>query len=289
MKAQVGRVFDPPLKISWMPRAGQRPALLQAIVAVAFVVVAMALPSLASTPPELMEKHAFVGAPGQALPYRLARPVEAAAKPGARFPLVIVLHGAGERGTDNEKHLRSIVPTYLSAENRARFPCFLLAPQCPLDAKWTGVLWQEDPHAPQTPAPTYPTRLLIALIEKLAGELPVDRNRIYVTGISMGGSGAWDLVTRRPGLFGGAVILCGGADEAVGHRAAAVPIWCFQGAKDDIVRPSLSRNMIAAIARAGGTPRYTELPEAGHTIADEVYRDPAVVAWMFAQRRSPRP
>ncbi len=287
MTTQVGRVFDPLSKTSSLPRAGQRPALLQAIAVVAVVVVAIAIPSLASTPADLLEKHVFTEATGASLPYRLARPTDP--KPGTRFPLVIVLHGAGERGTDNEKHIRSIVPTYLSAENRTRFPCFLLAPQCPLDAKWTGVVWQEDPHAPQTLAPTYPTRLLIALIEKLAGELPVDRDRIYVTGISMGGSGAWDLVTRRPELFGGAVILCGGADEAVGHRAAAVPVWCFQGAKDDVVRPSLSRNMIAAIERAGGRPRYTELPEAGHTIADEVYRDPAVVAWMFAQRRSPRP
>jgi predicted peptidase len=230
-----------------------------------------------------MEKHVFTVS-GQTLPYRLARPTTS--DPAARFPLVIVLHGAGERGTDNEKHLRVIVPVFLSAENRARHPAFVLAPQCPPDDKWTGINWQQIPHAPQTPEPTYPTRLLLALIEKLAADLPIDRDRIYLAGVSMGGSGAWDLVTRRPDLFGGALILCGGADAAVGHRAARVPVWCFQGAKDDVVVPSLSRDMIAALKHAGGAPRYTEFPDAGHSIVDFVFRDPAPVAWLFAQRRA---
>lgn len=252
-----------------------------------FVLCALGVPlasSLrASTPGEILEKHTFTEA-GQSLPYRLARPANE--KSQARFPLVIVLHGAGERGTDNEKQVRSIVPVYLSPENRAQHPCFLLAPQCPPDAKWTGINWQQIPHAPQTPEPTYPTRLLLALIDKLVAELPLDRDRVYVTGVSMGGSGAWDLVTRRPELFGGAVILCGGADDAVGHRAARVPVWCFQGAMDDVVVPSLSRNMIAALKRAGGAPRYTEFPDAGHNIVQLTFSDPAVVEWVFAQRRA---
>ncbi len=260
---------------------GERPNLGRTLLCVLCASVVQS-PAFAS---ELLEKHTFTDTSGGSLPYRLARP-EKAAGGDARLPLVVVLHGAGERGDDNEKQLRHMVPVFLSPENRTRHPCFLVAPQCPLDAKWTGINWQQVPHAPQTPEPTEPLRMVLALIEKLAAELPVDRDRIHLVGLSMGGSGAWDSITRHPERFGGAVILCGGADAAVGHRAARVPVWCFQGALDEIVVPGLSRNMIDAMRRAGGSPRYTEFPDAGHNIAGRVFGDPAVLDWLFAQRRA---
>jgi predicted peptidase len=236
--------------------------------------------------PELLERHTYTDAQGSTLPYRLARPATfSSATSSQRFPLVVILHGAGQRGTDNEVQTHSIVPVFLTPENRRRYAAFVVAPQCAPDVKWTAVNWQEIPHAPQTKEPTRAARQVLELIEKLAAELPVDRARIYLVGVSMGGSGTWDLTTRRPDLFGGAVVLCGGADEATGHRLATLPVWCFQGAKDDVVVPSLSRNMIAAIQRSGGKPRYTEFPDAGHNIVDLVFRDPEVLAWLFAQRR----
>lgn len=240
-----------------------------------------------SDPASLLERHIYTDAAGATLPYRLARPAApASAGSAARFPLVVILHGAGQRGTDNEAQTRVIVPVFLSAANRTRHPAFVVAPQCPPDVKWTGVNWQQIPHAPQTKEPTRAARQVLELIEQLAAEHPVDRDRVYLVGVSMGGSGAWDLATRRPDLFGGAIVLCGGADEATGHRLARLPVWCFQGARDEVVVPSLSRNMIAAIERAGGKPRYTEFPSAGHDIVDLVFRDPGVLAWLFAQRRA---
>ncbi len=235
---------------------------------------------------DLLETQTFTDV-GQSLPYRLARPLTSAA--GKKFPLVVILHGAGQRGTDNAQQLRDVVPAFLAPEIRTRFPAFIVAPQCPPDVKWTGINWQAERPDPQTAEPTYAMRLLIALVEKLATDLPVDRARIYVVGVSMGGSGTWDIVTRRPDLIAAAVPLCGGADAATGHRLAKLPVWCFQGAKDDVVRPALSRDMIAAIKTSGGAPRYTEFPEAGHNIADEVFRNPAVIPWLFAQRRAPSP
>ncbi len=238
---------------------------------------------------ELLEKHTFASS-GQSLLYRLARPLTSpSTSAAAKFPLVIILHGAGQRGTDNEQHLAAIVPAFLAPDIRARFPAFIVAPQCPPDVKWTGINWQAVPPDPQTAEPTYAMRLLIALVEKLATELPIDRARIYVVGVSMGGSGTWDIITRRPDLFAAAVPLCGGADATTGRRLAQLPVWCFQGARDDVVVPSLSRNMIAAIERAGGKPRYTEYPEAGHNIVDLVFRDPAIIPWLFAQRRAASP
>ena len=251
------------------------------------VLVALALANFARAAEASPESHVFNISGVGSLPYRLVRPPVSA--PGEKFPLVLILHGAGQRGTDNALQLRDVVPAFLAADIRDKFPAFIVAPQCPPDVKWTGVNWQAVPPDPQTAEPTYAMRLLIALVENLAADLPVDRARIYVIGVSMGGSGTWDIVTRRPDLFAAAVPICGGADAATGGRLATLPVWCFQGAKDDVVRPALSRDMIAAIKAGGGTPRYTEFPEAGHNIVDDVFRNPAVIPWLFAQRRAASP
>ena len=247
------------------------------------LLLAVCIPVFAAPTDSVLEKHAFSLPSVGTLPYRLARPPASA--PGKKFPLVVILHGAGQRGTDNAQHLASVVPAFLAADIRARHPSFIVAPQCPPDVKWTAVNWQAIPPAPQTAEPTYAMHLVLELIARLSADLPIDNDRIYLVGVSMGGSGTWDLITRRPDLFAAAIPLCGGADAATGRRLAALPVWCFQGARDDVVRPALSRDMIAAIKAAGGAPRYTEFPDAGHEIAAEVFRDPAVIPWLFAQRR----
>jgi predicted peptidase len=235
----------------------------------------------------LAEAREFKSAEGT-LPWRLVSPADP--EPGARYPLVLVLHGAGERGADNAAQLRNpVLRAFLAPAARAEFPCYIAAPQCPPDEKWTGVNWQKTPHDPQTAAPTRAMKLVLALLDSLLAELPVDASRIYLTGPSMGGSGTWDLITRFPSRFAGAVPICGGADAAQGHRAAAVPVWCFQGGKDEVVKPELSRRMIEALRAAGGEPRYTEFADGGHHIAARVWQDPEVMRWLFAQRRGGNP
>jgi predicted peptidase len=289
--SEVGRVSDPPFEHLQRERAGQRPALPQAF-AIAALFFFVSVACHAADAAALLEKHTFKNPAGEKLPYRLARPEKISgtpSAPAARFPLVVILHGAGERGDDNEKQIRGIVPAFLTPDVRARHPAFVVAPQCPLDVKWTGINWQQLPLAPQTPEPTYAARLVLELIEKLSTDLPIDRDRVYLVGVSMGGSGTWDLATRHPERFAGAIVLCGGAHAEQGHRVARLPVWCFQGAKDDVVVPDISRNMVAAIKAAGGVPRYTEYPDAGHSIVDLVFRDSTAVDWLFAQRRpSPR-
>ena len=125
-----------------------------------------------------------------------------------------------------------------------------------------------------------------ALIEKSIKELPVDPKRVYITGLSMGGYGTWDLVARRPDLFAAAAPVCGGADEAHGRRGSRTsPIWAFHGAKDTAVKPARSRNMIAALEKAGGKPKYTEYPDVGHNSWDPAYKDPELFKWLFAQKK----
>ena len=119
-------------------------------------------------------------------------------------------------------------------------------------------------------------------------ELPVDPQRVYLTGMSMGGYGTWDLVARRPDLFAAAVVVCGGADESTAVKIKHIPVWVFHGAKDTAVKPARSRRMVAALEKAGGKPRYTEYAEVGHHSWENAYGDAELFQWLFAQRRRSR-
>jgi predicted peptidase len=232
-------------------------------------------------PTSVMTAASFTARDGQVLPYRI---YQAPAAEDQRLPLVIFLHGSGGRGDDNRKQLRDGLPALLDAV-MARHPCIVIAPQCPADAKWTGIVWQDRPLAERTPEPTRPAAAVLELISALVRDLPVDARRILLTGVSMGGSGTWDLPTRAPGRFAALLPICGGCDARSAHRYDDTPLWAFQGARDEVVLPELPRAMIAALRAAGRQPRYQEFPEAGHDIARRVYGDPAVLAWFFAQVR----
>jgi predicted peptidase len=227
-----------------------------------------------------LEKHVFEDAKGHKLPYRLLKPL--AVEEGKKYPLVIFLHGAGERGTDNEKQLVHGVPQFVT--NREKYPCFLIAPQCPDGKKWVEVDWSADQHTlPKDPGEV--GRATLELIEKSVQDLPVDPKRIYITGLSMGGYGTWDIIARRPELFAAAAPVCGGADEATAEPIKDLPIWVFHGAKDTAVKPARSRNMVEALKKAGSKVEYTEYPDVGHNSWDNAYRDPEFYKWLFAQRK----
>jgi predicted peptidase len=131
---------------------------------------------------------------------------------------------------------------------------------------------------------------LESLVDHMRTLPSVDPQRVYLTGFSMGGYGAWGLAARRPDLFAAVVPICGGGDPRWGQALAAVPIWAVHGADDDVVPVRGSRDMIAAIRLAGGQPRYTELPGVRHDSWPQTYGDPqGVVPWMFDQVNQQRP
>jgi predicted peptidase len=253
--------------------------LLGSAVAVLFLLVSSG--ALAKEPLP-MEKRVYQDAAGKKLPYRLLKPP--AVEEGKRYPLVIFLHGAGERGSDNEKQLVHGVPQFAAKENREKYPCFLIAPQCPAGQRWVEVDWSADSHT-QPKEPGEAGRLTLELIDRAITDLPVDPKRVYVTGLSMGGYGTWDLLARRPDRFAAGAIVCGGADEATAERIKHIPVWVFHGARDTAVKPARSRNMVAALEKTGGKPKYTEYPDVGHNSWDNAYRDPKLFAWLFAQQK----
>ncbi|MBN2780677.1 MAG: prolyl oligopeptidase family serine peptidase, partial [Candidatus Marinimicrobia bacterium] len=128
--------------------------------------------------------------------------------------------------------------------------------------------------------------LVTELLGALQKELPVDPRRLYVTGLSMGGYGTWDLISRMPEMFAAAAPVCGGGDEKQASRLTELPVWVFHGADDTTVPPQRSRNMVDAIRAAGGKKiRYTEYPGVGHGSWKPAYADPKLMKWMFRQRK----
>jgi predicted peptidase len=233
---------------------------------------------------ERFEKRSYVDETGATLPYRLLKPSHAA--DGKKYPLVIFLHGAGERGTDNVKQLVHGMADFASDEIMKKYPAFVVAPQCPEERQWVEVAWSADEHT-QPKEPSVPLRQTFELIDQLAKELPIDIDRIYITGLSMGGFGTWDAIHRKPALFAAAVPVCGGGDPAGAEHMKSVPVWAFHGDADGAVKVRRSRDMIAALEAVGGTPKYTEYPGVGHDSWTATYRDPDLYAWLFAQSRTP--
>lgn len=234
---------------------------------------------------KLLERLTFTREKGT-LPYRLMKPAGYDPSGKERYPLVVWLHPLFGRGTDNTKQLRSGVEEFMRDAVRQKHPCFLVVPQCPPDQMWVKISPVEAKNnLPLAPKPTEPTRLVLDLIDSLVHEHRIDKDRIHVTGWSMGGYGTWDLISRRPDLFAAAMPLSGGGDPAKAEKLAKLPLWVFHGALDPLAPVARSRDMIAAIKKAGGEPKYTEYPGVGHDTWTPTYRNSEVMDWLFGQRR----
>jgi predicted peptidase len=230
---------------------------------------------------DLLEKKEFDDAKGGKLLYRLMKPENAEA--GKKYPLVVFLHGAGERGDDNTAQLIHGVKEFAKEANRKKHPCFLIAPQCPKNSTWAD--FRRGTGADVKPDATPPLRLTLELVDSIVKDLPIDADRIYITGLSMGGYGTWHALALRPDFFAAAVPVCGGADLKSAEKIKSAPIWVFHGDKDNAVPIARSREMVDALKKAGGEPKYTEYPGVGHNSWDKAYADPEMFAWLFAQKR----
>ncbi|HMF14489.1 MAG TPA: prolyl oligopeptidase family serine peptidase [Gemmataceae bacterium] len=228
---------------------------------------------------DMLEKRTYKDKDDKTLPYRLLKPDNYDAK--EKYPLVLFLHGAGECGTDNKAQLKNSVVEFTKAENRKKHPCFLAVPQCPS----TRVGWSDFRSKTPGKQPSDAARLALEIVAALQKEFSIDANRLYITGLSMGGYGTWDIITRHPDSFAAAVPVCGGGDSSQAEKIAKIPIWAFHGGKDPVVPPARSKEMIEAIKKAGGEAKYTEYPDVGHNSWVKAYQDTDMMAWLFAQKR----
>jgi len=221
----------------------------------------------------------WYGKGAEAMPYRLFTPNGYDVK--KKYPLVIWLHGGGGAGRDNRRQiLNDQLPgtrMWTNPATQARYPAFVLAPQSP--QSWGGAQGWGSTQAELSA----PLSLVLGILNVLQNEFSIDPSRIYVAGQSDGGFAVWDLITQRPERFAAAIALCGGGDPAHALRAARIPIWVFHGDMDKSVPVTASRQMVAALRKAGGNPRYTEYKGESHEIWTRVFSEPGLTDWLFAQ------
>jgi predicted peptidase len=203
-----------------------------------------------------------------------------------KYPLVIFLHGSGERGNDNDAQLKWGVMNFATDQNMLAHPAIVVAPQCPEGQMWSSVSFDKERKSMTlNPEPSRPMSLLIGLIRQLMTRLPVDTNRIYITGLSMGGYGTFDALERYPDLFAAAVPVCGAGDTSRAASIAHIPMWIYHGAEDPSVNPRFGLAMFEALTNAGAHPGFTQYPEVGHFSWLGAYSDPLMMEWLFRQHK----
>lgn len=230
----------------------------------------------------LFSYQKYKNANGDSLLYRFLFPDN---DPTMNYPLVIFLHGAGERGNDNEAQLKWGVLNFASDENLKLHPAFVIAPQCPLNQTWANTKSGKIDDITLQSTPTKSMQLLMELIAEVIKKFHVDTNRIYITGLSMGGFGTFDALERYPHFFAAAVPVCGSGDASKAASIAHVPLWMFGGADDPTVHPALLYNMINALVKAGAHPGFTQYPSVGHFSWIAAYSDKMIIEWMFRQHK----
>ena len=238
---------------------------------------------------DIYEKKEFKYADGKVLPYRILYPENY--DKNKKYPLLLLLHGAGERGNDNEKQLTWGSKLFITAENRKNFPAIVVFPQCPEESFWavTKIDRTTTPlkiEFDYTAEPNWPLAAANALVKKLSNEEGVDKARIYISGLSMGGMGTFESVYRYPDLYAAALPICGGGD--VNHydkRVAKVPFWVFHGAVDAVVNPQLSRDMVEKLKSLKAEVKYTEYPGVNHDSWKNAFAEPDYLSWMLQHKK----
>ena len=215
------------------------------------------------------------------MPYRIYKPANY--NPKTRYPLVLCLHGAGGRGDDNKSRGTQAFVALSSSSVQKAYPAFLLTPQCPKDKTWVNASRKGSYAVSKTPI-SKQMALVQETLHSVVTKFSIDPARIYVTGQSMGGFGTWDVIMRNPKLFAAAVPVCGGADPSQSKSIAHLPIWIFHGEKDRVVHTKLSREMVAALRKAGSKVKYTEYPGVGHACWTRAWSEKELIPWLFKQR-----
>lgn len=232
-----------------------------------------------------LEREVAAGTASGAIAGRYLLLPPRAPQPGRRYPALLYLHGAGERGGDNRSQVKHLPQVVLDPKFRDLHPGFVIAPQCRRRGTWVEGDRSSLMSKPVGGDPAPDLALALAALRKTMAEEAVDPSAVIVSGISMGGYGTWDAAARFPALFAAAGPVCGGGDESAGARLAGLPVWAWHGDRDPVVPVERSRNMVAAIRKAGGSPRYTELRECGHDAWKAAYGEGGMVPWLLRARR----
>ncbi len=218
------------------------------------------------------EAREYTSNTGETLHYQFQKPMDYSAD--STYPLLVVLHGGNGWGTDNQRQLSGIDHLFSSEKTRKEHPAFTFVPQLPPGYSWGGI----DGLIPKD-------EVTFEAITALEGDFKIDTTRRYVVGHSLGGYGTWHFISTRPEMFAAALPFSGAGNPLLASRIAKIPVWAFHGALDKPVPVSGSRDMIEAMRKAGGNPRYSEFPDIGHDIWKTAEETPHLMDWLFEQKR----
>lgn len=223
---------------------------------------------------------------GTTLPYRLYVPFDYT--PDKEYPVLLFLHGAGERGSDGDKHVLSHNPiaNFLNQKDSPMENAIIIAPQCPEGQKWVDMDWSTGSYRVDSTPESNEMKCVLDILDNICDEFSVDEKRVYVTGISMGGIGSWDLITRHSDIFAAAVPMCGTGDSTKGNILKNVPVWTVHSKDDPTVPFNGTKSVVDAIIAAGGDDvKFTELNGYKHNVWGWTTQNEEIYEWLFDQSK----
>ncbi len=251
-------------------------------------ILALALPACAQfAVEEALKPCVYTNELGETFACRLSAPQFP--QKGKKYPLVLFLHGSGECGTDNRRQLGVGLPALMASLRQRPEPVMVLAPQCQNGNWWVRRLAMTPDYAASSePSPSL--EVALEMCRHLVAERQADPDRLYITGLSLGGFGTWDAMQREPGLFAAAIPICGGGDMRRVQELRRLPLWVFHGKDDKNVPVDCSRRLVSLLKQIGHRKvRYTEYEGAGHNVWDRTYANAEVIDWLLRQTRKPKP
>lgn len=231
------------------------------------------------------EARTLQGSKGLTLPYRLFKVKNPTA--GTKYPLILFLHGAGERGDNNTAQLMANAgaTVWATDAHQAEHPAYVIAPQCPAGKQWVDTDWTLGSYSTTTVPVSDQLTTALEIADAVATEFGTDPARQYITGLSMGGYGTWDAVVRNPTRFAAALPICGAGDPSKADLIKLLPLWTFHGDADGTVPVKGSRDMVTALKAVGSTVQYSEYPGVGHDAWTMTYANEAVIDWLFENKK----
>lgn len=228
---------------------------------------------------------------GDTLRYRMLKPLGYASQKA--YPLIVFLHGSGERGTDNAAQLLHGGSLFLKDSLRQQYPAIVIFPQCPPDSMWASMKVERDAtgktigrsFSDGTDAEATPGLLVKLLTDSLVKAGIADKKRLYLGGLSLGAIGTYDILARYPDMWAAAFPICGIGNADNAPKFKKVPLWIFHGADDKVVPPIGSRNYYEALKKLGADVKYTEYPGVGHNSWDNAFAEPGLLPWIFSHKK----
>lgn len=215
--------------------------------------------------------------------------------PKLKYPVIFVLHGRGESGSDNEKQLTHGASLFLQEKVQKKYPAIVIFPQCTEDSYWANVNIVKDATGKRNfnfqkgGKPTKAMKALLGMVDNILEKPYINRNQVYVGGLSMGGMGTYELLRRKRKTFAAAFAICGGDHIANVDKYKKVPLWIFHGGKDDVVNPAFSTLIANQLKIIGKEVKFTLYPDANHNSWDSAFKEPELLPFLFSHTKDKKP